>query len=145
MAITQSLTVSGTAGLTFTNDPSAADYVIPEKGLAFPDFDMRITYIPDQDDVPGSTLQAWALGIGSCPLLIDVRGSSLVVLQANRRALEAAFSQVGETLTIGFGGQAEVYPFIPTWPKWGTIDSGSLTSRIITATLAVPVNPMVEG
>jgi len=145
MAIAQSLVVSGTAGLTFTNDPTSTNYVIPEKGLAFPDFEMRVTYFPDQDDVAGSLPQSFALGIGSCPLSIDVRGSTLAALQANRRALEAAFAQSGETLTIGFGGQTETYPFIPTWPKWGAIDSGALKSGIVTATLIVPVNPMVEG
>jgi hypothetical protein len=145
MAVTQTLTVSGTAGLTFTNDPSATDYVIPEGGLSFPDFDMRIAYHPDQDDVPGSVLRSFALGLGSMPVQIDTCGTSLADLQANRRALEACFSQQDETLTITIGTESETYPFFPTWPKWGVIDSGRLIGRIFTATLSVPVNPLTDS
>ena len=144
MIVAQSLTVSGTAGITVTNDvpDSSTDYTIPEGGLAFPDFDMRLAYMPDADDVDGSVLSAFSLGVGSLPLVIDVHGTTIADLQANRRALEAAFSQSGETLTLGIGGETEVYPFFPTWPKWGVINSGGLTTRILTATLTVPVNPM---
>ena len=142
-AVAQSLIVSGTAGLTFTNDPTSTDYVIPEGGLSWPDFDMRNEYLPDVDNVPGSLSRAFALGLGSMPLLINTHGTSLADLQVNRRALEACFSQEGETITLNVGGETEEYPFIPTWPKWGVIDSGRLERRIFTATLAVPVNPLV--
>lgn len=148
MPVAQSLTITraslSLADLVITNSPTAgADYVIPEGGLAYPDFDMRITYVPDQDDVDGSLLQAWALGIGSLPLKVDVHGSDMADLQANRRALEAAFAQSGETLTLSFGGETEEYPFIPSWPKWGVVDSGNLNALLAPATLTVPVNPMV--
>lgn len=143
MAVSQSLIVSGTAGLTFTNDPTSTDYVIPEGGLSWPDFDMRIEYLPDVDNVPGSVLRAFALALGSMPIIIKTMGVDLADLQANRRALEDCFKQSGETLTINIGGQTEEYPFMPTWPKWGVIDSGRLERRIFDATLAVPVNPLV--
>jgi hypothetical protein len=143
MAVTQSLIVSGTDGLTITNDPTSTSFVIPEGGLAFPDFDMQVTYAPDIAGVPGSVYQEFALGIGSMPLSIDVRGTSMANLQANRRALEAAFSQSGETVTLSFGGQTEVYPFVPSWPRWGALNSGGLRALLVTATLTGPVNPLV--
>jgi len=139
--VAQSLTVSGAAGITATNDPTA-DFVIPEGGLAFPDFDMRLTYAPDSDGVPGAVLLSHDQALGSLPLLIAAQGTSLADLQANRRALEAAFSQRDETLTLGLGTETETYPFFPTWPKWGVVDSGRLAGLIIAATLTVPVNPM---
>ena len=146
MAVTQSLTITrgslGLADLVITNDPAATDYTIPEGGLAFPDFDMRVTYNPDGDDVPGSVLQSYALGVGSMPGSIDVKGSTLAELQTNRRALEAAVAQAGETVTLGIGTETETYPMFPSWPKWGAVNSGGLNLRIITATLALPVNPM---
>lgn len=138
MALAQSVVVSGTAGLTVTNDPTA-DYTITEGGLAFPDFEIRNTYGPDSDDFPGAVLTAYAMGVGTLPLTIDVKGATVAELQTNRRALEAAFAQVGETVTLSIGGEEEVYPMFPSWPKWGAIGS----ARIITATLSVPVNPMV--
>lgn len=142
-AVAQSLIVSGAAGLTFTNTPTSTAYVIPEGGLSWPDFDMRVEYLPDVDNVPGSVLRSYALGLGSMPLLINTHGTDMADLQANRRALEACFSQEGETITLSLDGETEEYPFIPTWPKWGVIDSGRLERRIFQASLAVPVNPLV--
>jgi hypothetical protein len=143
MPVAQSVTVSGPDGFTATNAPpsSSTDFSVPEGGLAFPDFDMRITYAPDTDNVPGSVPTAYALGIGSMPLIIDVHGTSIADLQVNRRALEAAFKQAGQTITLSLDGETEVYSFIPTWPKWGVVNSGFLERRIVPATLAVPVNP----
>lgn len=147
--VAQTLTITrgslSLADLVITNavPGPTADFSIPEAGLAFPDFDMRNAYGPDSDDVPGSVLTAYALGIGSLPLTLEVHGTDLADLQANRRALEAAFSQVGETLTLGIGSEEETYPMFPSWPKWGAINSGALNARIIAATLTVPVNPMV--
>ena len=144
MAVSQSLTVSRTGGdlvITNTTDATAA-YTIPEAGLAFPDFEFRLTYAPDNDDVPGKHLKAAALDAGTMPLSIDVRGATMAALQANRRALEAAFSQFDYTVTLTLGGESETYDAFPCWPKWGAVDSGRLSQRIITATLSVPVNPM---
>jgi len=144
MAIVQSVTVSGTAGITVTNAPPSAstDWHLPEGGLSFPDFEMRNTYAPDSDDVSGSELTAYALGPGTMPLVIEVHGTSTADMQTNRRALEAAFSQVGETITLSIDGQTETYPMFPTWPKWGVVNSGDLKAHIAVATLSVPVNPM---
>ena len=147
-AIVQSLTITRASlslgDLVITNDvpTSSTDYNLPEGGLAFPDFDMRVSYAPDADDVPGSQLVAYALGLGSLPLTIDTHGTSLADLQVNRRGLEAAFAQSGETVTLSIGGETETYPCIPTWPKWGAINSGALQVRIVSASLTVPVNPM---
>lgn len=147
-AIVQSLTITraslSLADLVITNAPpsSSTDFHIPEGGLTFPDFEMRVAYVPDSDDVPGSALEAYALGLGSMPLTIEAHGTSMADLQANRRALEAAFSQSGETLTLTLDGETETYPFFPTWPRWGVVDSGNLKARIQPATLTVPVNPL---
>lgn len=148
--LAQTLTITRSslslADLVITNSvpgPST-DFSIPEGGLAFPDFDVRIAYHPDADDVSGSVLQSYALGVGSCPLTLEVHGTTIADLQVNRRALEAAFYQPeGEFLTIGLGTEEETYPMFPSWPKWGAVNSGALVSRIATATLAVPVNPLV--
>jgi hypothetical protein len=144
MAITQSLTVSRSSGdlvMTNTTDLSAP-YVIAEGGLSFPDFAFRLTYLPDNDDVPGKALKAATLDQGTMPLLIDVRGSTLADLQANRRALEAAFGQFSYTVTLTIGTETETYNAFPHWPKWGVVDSGRVSARIFRATLSVPVNPM---
>ena len=140
MATAQAFTISGASGITASN--TSTSYTIAEGGLAFPDFDMRLTYAPDSDDVAGAVLIGYALGVGTLPLTLDVRGSSLADMQTKRRALEAAFSQAGETITLTIGTQTETYPMFPTWPKWGAVNSGALEQFIATATLAVPVNPM---
>lgn len=141
MAVSQSLTVSQTGPDFVASNDSSTAYVIPELGMAWPDFDVRLTYAPDSDDVAGSTPLAATLGVGSLPLTITVKGTSTTDLQTKRRALEAAFSQFTYTVTIEVDSQTEVYDAFYAWPKWGAIDSGQAKQFLAVATLTVPVNP----
>lgn len=138
--ITQALTVSGAAGLIITNDPYAGSFHIPEGGLAYPDFDFRLGFAPD-GDLPGTVLTSAVLGVGTVPFTIICHGSTTSALQTARRTLEAAFSQVGESLVITVDALSEAYDFFPSWPKWGAIDAGEAASHMKTATLSVQVNP----
>lgn len=145
MAVAQSLTVSRTTGdLVITNavPTSSTDFSIPEEGLAFPDFDVRISLLDDADDLSGSVLKAYSLGAGVMPLVLEVHGTSMADLQANRRTLEQAFYRDSYDLTLSIGGETETYPAFPAWPKWGTVRSGLLRELIAVATLSVTVNPM---
>lgn len=145
MPVAQSLTISREGGdLVIENvvPGGSTDFSIPEGGLSFPDFEAANTYAPDSADTSGSVLNAYRLGLGTMALTLEVHGTSIADLQANRRALEAAFFQPAYTVTLTIGGATEVYPAFPAWPKWGAINSGALVSRIATATLIVPVNPM---
>lgn len=144
MAVAQVLTVSRTSGdLVITNTTDRTQpYVIPEGGLAFPDFDMRLTFAQDQPDVPGKAILSAALDQGTMPLLIDVRGATMAELQANRRALEDAFAQFAYTVQLSLDGETETYNAFPCWPKWGAVNSGAMAARIVQASLSVPVNPM---
>lgn len=139
MAVAQSLTLSG--GFTASN-ALGSTYILPEGGLAYPDFEARLGYLPNNDDVPGGSLRAATLDVGSLPLSIIVNGTSTADLQTKRRALEAAFSQFTYTVTISVGGQTETYNAFMAWPKWGAVDSGAAKAFLATATLTVPVNPM---
>lgn len=142
MPAAQALTVSQTpSDFVASNAPGSA-FLIPEKGLAWPNFDVRLANAPDSDDVPGSLALSATLGQGTLPLTINVHGTSTADLQTKRRALEAAFSQFTYTLTITVDGEDETYTASMAWPKWGAIDSGMVSEHMAVATLTVPVNPM---
>jgi hypothetical protein len=141
-ALSQSLTVSQAGGDFVATNVIGDPYILPEKGLAYPDFEVRLGYLPDNPDVAGSSPNSATLGVGTLPLQIAVTGTSSADLQTKRRALEAAFGQFSYTVTIEVGGQTETYDAFMAWPKWGAVDSGDAAKFLALATLSVPVNPM---
>jgi len=143
-----SVTIDRTAlslpDLVIDGDPFGVDFHLPEDGIGRANFALRKTYAPDSELFGGKQLLSFVRDLGSVSLRIYAHGTSTADLEANRAALDAAFSQWAYELTLTVDGVAQTFWADPELPTWEPLDSGMAGAFMAVASVVVPLQPGVS-
>lgn len=151
--------MSAEANVTLVIGPPGDPFEIPPEcppdagGIAWnavadPEWEVRYTYAPPSQWVPGQMLLGAVTDAGSVPVSVIVRGTSLADLEARKAALSDALAAwPGEYKAEATLGAETVtvsgpWPTFPTVVRWGEMRVGILGRCVVEGLFALPVNPV---
>jgi hypothetical protein len=146
-----------TVNLSWGTGETAGELVLPPEcpgaggawwnTLALPEWELRYTYAPPSEFVPGNVLLGAVEDSGAVVLGIAVRGTSLADLEARKVTIREALSAwPGEFLATADEGDGPVtiggpWQTFPTLPRWGTVTPQRAGLYVAETTVSIPVNP----
>lgn len=110
-------------------------------GLLEPAFDVRATYAPDSNYVPGTQLLTAVLGASTLPLAVVAMGASAAGLATVKAELETAVWQFSYDVTLTVNGQPRTWSAGPCWPAWAELSSALADQHLARTAVVIPVNP----
>lgn len=127
--------------------PSTCEVGLSWVRMGLPDWELRYTFAPPSNHVPGNILLAAVQDSGAIPMTVSVEGTSLADLNVKKAELEIALAAwpgvfkaeaTDDTGTVIIAGPWETFPTIP---RWGEVLPTVLGHYLLEATFSLPVNP----
>lgn len=124
------------------SNPFESDFWIPEDGLFEPEFAQRDSLADESAFTPGMLPTHSVTDEGTLQSEVYVKGANELVLQANKRALEAAVRQFRFPVTVEAVGAPDTYNARAGRLSWGAFDSGMGSALMARAAVTIPVQPL---